>query len=73
MQHKLGGNSKFDCRGNKYFIALNVYGRRETIEYPDRYTFLEALEYYQMFAKGKVLSHSNTDSTNVDVYTMIER
>lgn len=72
MQHRLGGNSKFDCKGNKYSISLNVYGKRETIEYPDRYTFLEALEYYIMTCSSNVLSHSNTDSTNVDNLSMIE-
>lgn len=72
MQNKLGGNSKFDKLGNKYQISLDVYGRRETIEYPDRYTFLEALDYYIMTCSSRVLSHSNTDSTNVDTLSMIE-
>lgn len=72
MQHKLGGNSRFDRKGNKYQITLTVYGRRETIEYPDRYTFLEALKYYRREVNQFICSYSNVDSTNVDNLNIIE-
>lgn len=68
---RLGGNSMSDKLGNKYFIKMQVYGRTQVIEYASRYLFLENLEYCQEICPNSIVSHSNTDSSNVNEYALL--
>lgn len=64
--HRLGGNSTSDKQGNKYLIRMDVYGKVQVIEFASRYAFLENYEHYNKVCPGRILSYSNTDSTNVN-------
>lgn len=77
VQRLLGGNSKFDRHGNPYEITIQdkIIGKRHNLKFNSRYEFIDALHVFKEFAKllntFAVVSHSNTDSTNVDTNNLI--
>ena len=65
-------NSKYDKNGNQYQLRFrDCRGNTHTVKFDDRLDFLKGLEFYKGISQIEVTSHSNTDSTNVDVYNIL--